>query len=53
MNFDKAIILVLLFSNLSTLHLNRKLFDLIEELSNLFDQVHAINKKLIARIERD
>lgn len=53
MTFEKAAIILLSISNLLALYVNNELFKLTTELKELFDQLYAINKKLIAWIERD
>lgn len=53
MTFEKAAIILLTISNLVALYTNNELYKLTKELSGLFDQLLALNKRLIARIERD
>lgn len=53
MTFEKASIILLPISNIIALYTNHTLFDLIGELRELLEQSIAINKRLIAWIERD
>lgn len=47
MNFDKAIILVLLFTNLVLLHTNRELSNLVDEACELIRKINDLNLKLL------